>query len=94
MLTNFYLYFSLLDLGIEEVVPLNRGVFDNEISSHDLNQRLINEERESAAAQIHIRPGVQKRRPSIRSGVPADLTAMSVASLYVNDDSKEMDTDQ
>lgn len=89
--------FSILDFGIEEVPLndqkiLNRAIFDNETSSHDLNQRLINEERESA--QIQIRPAGNPRKfPNIRIGVPADLKAMSVASLYINDDLKEMDTD-
>lgn len=87
-------------MGTEEQVPLNdqkilnRASFDNETTSHDLSQRLINEEID--AAQIRIRPaGVPQRKvPNFRSGVPADLTAMSVASLYINDDSKEMDTDK
>lgn len=91
------LIFLFLDFGIEQV-PLNdqkifnRALFDNETSSHDLSQRLINEETESA--QIQIRPAGNPRKiPNIRSGVPADLKAMSVASLYINDDLKEMDTD-
>lgn len=41
-----------------------------------------------------MRPAGNPRKiPNIRSGVPADLKAMSVASLYINEDLKEMDTD-